>query len=71
MAVKMIGDAMQEFQEQLIFSYTPLETGGVLEALGLNPTVEAVAAQLAVIAFAVLTFVLLRRRNSRTDVQRA
>lgn len=71
LAVKMIGDAMQEFQEQLIFSYTPLETGGVLEALGLNPTVEAVAAQLAVIVFAVLTFVLLSRRSSQTDVQRA
>ena len=30
MAVKMIGDAMQEFQEQQIFSYTPLKSGGVL-----------------------------------------
>jgi high-affinity iron transporter len=63
MAVKMIGDAMQEFQEQQIFSYTPLNSGGMLEALGLNPTVEAVTAQLVVIVLAGLTYVVLSRRG--------
>jgi high-affinity iron transporter len=71
MAIKMIGDAMQEFQEQQIFSYTPLNSGGVLEALGLNPTVEAVGAQLAVIVLAVLTCVVLSRRSQQEKIQGA
>lgn len=71
MAIKMIGDAMQEFQEQQIFSYTPVSGGAVLEALGLNPTVEAVTAQLAVIVFAIVTYVVLNRRAQRANVQRA
>jgi high-affinity iron transporter len=63
MAVKMTGDAMMEFQEQQIFSYTPIDSGGVLEALGLNPTVEAVSAQVFVMVLAVFTFVVLDRRG--------
>jgi high-affinity iron transporter len=72
MALKMIGDAVQEFQEQQILSFTPLEFGGsVLEWLGLNPTVEAVTAQLLIVAFAVATYLLFRRHSGRTDAQRA
>ena len=69
MAIKMIGDAMQEFQEQQIVSYTPLNSGGVLEVLGLNPTVEAVAAQLAVIVLAVVTYVVLSRRSQQGEAR--
>ena len=72
MAIKMIGDAMQEFQEQQIVSYTPLNSGGVLEALGLNPTIEAVTALLAVVVFAVVTYVVLSRRGQQAEAgQRA
>lgn len=71
MAVKMIGDAMQEFQEQQYVSYTPLESGGVLEALGLNPTVEAVVAQVAVVVLAAVTCLVISRRNHQENVQRA
>jgi high-affinity iron transporter len=69
MAVKMIGDAMMEFQEQQIFSYTPLNSAGVLEALGLNPTVEAVTAQLVVMVLAVFTFVVLDRRGKQGAIR--
>lgn len=71
MAIKMIGDAIQEFQEQQYVSYTPLESGGALEALGLNPTVEAVAAQVAVMVLAAVTYVVISRRGQQDNVQRA
>jgi high-affinity iron transporter len=63
MAIKFIGEAIQEFQEQQYVTYTEIHSGGWLEALGLNPTVEAVAAQVFVIVLAVFTFVVLDRRS--------
>jgi high-affinity iron transporter len=66
MAIKFIGEAIQEFQEQQLVSYTELRHGGWLAALGLNPTVEAVAAQTFVIVLAVATFVMLDRRGRQT-----
>jgi high-affinity iron transporter len=64
MALKFIGHAIQEFQEQQYISYTDIGFGAAwFEALGLNPTVEAVVAQLLVIVFAILAFVVLDRRG--------
>ncbi len=63
MAIKFIGEAIQEFQEQQYVTYTEIRSGGWLEALGLNPTVEAVAAQVFVIVLAAFTFVVLDRRG--------
>ena len=65
MAIKFIGDGIHEFQEQAIVSYTEIRDGGWLTALGLNPTVEAVAAQLAVIMLAAVTVAVLDRRARR------
>jgi high-affinity iron transporter len=64
MALKFIGEAMQEFQEQAWVSYTEVRGGGggLLTALGFNPTWEAVAAQLFVIVFAVASYLALDRR---------
>ncbi len=62
MAIKFIGEAIQEFQEQLIVSYTTLTGAGWLSNIGFNPTLEAVAAQTLVIVLAVATFVTLDRR---------
>jgi high-affinity iron transporter len=62
MAIKFIGDGIQEFQEQLIVSYTPIKSGDWLLAVGLNPTLEAVAAQAVVILLAIATFIVLDRR---------
>lgn len=69
MAIKFIGEAIQELQEQQYVTYTELRSGGWLEALGLNPTVEAVAAQLFVVVLAVFTFVVLDRRGRHAATQ--
>jgi high-affinity iron transporter len=71
MAIKFIGEGVQEFQEQQYISYTELKSGGVLEALGLNPTVEAVAIQLVVIVLAILTYIVLSRRDKQATVAQA
>jgi high-affinity iron transporter len=64
MAVKFVGTAVQEFQEQAWVSYTEVRTGGsVLAALGFNPTWEAVAAQLAVVVLAVMSYLAVDRRT--------
>ncbi len=72
MALKFIGHAIQEFQEQQYISYTDIgKAGPWLDALGLNPTVEAVAVQVLVIVFAVVTFILLDRRGRQSNAQQA
>lgn len=69
MGIKFIGEAVQEFQEQSIVPFTELKGFGWLESLGLNPTVEALSAQLLVILFALATFSIVQRnaRLSRED----
>ena len=62
MAIKFIGEAIQEFQEQLIVPYTVMPGGEWLSAIGLNPTLEAVSVQAGVILLSVVTFVILERR---------
>jgi high-affinity iron transporter len=62
MAIKFIGEAIQEFQEQQLVSYTEVRHGDWLSAIGLNPTVEALAAQMVVVVLAIATFVILDRR---------
>ncbi len=62
MAVKFIGEGIQEFQEQLIVSLNPIPGGNWLEKIGFNPTWEAVSAQIAVIVLAIGTFIVLDRR---------
>jgi high-affinity iron transporter len=62
MAVKFIGEGIQEFQEQQLVSTTPLGHAGWLERIGLNPTLEALAAQLVVVVLAIATYVILERR---------
>lgn len=63
MGIKFIGEAIQEFQEQSIVSVTDLRGFGWLNAIGLNPTVEAVSAQLLVILAALATFSIVQRNN--------
>jgi high-affinity iron transporter len=64
MALKFIGQGMREFQEQQFISYTEIKNNGWMEAIGLNPTWEAVSAQIIVIVLAVLTYLILSRRQS-------
>ena len=63
MAIKFVGQAIQELQEQQIVPYSGLKHVDWLSAIGFNPTVEAVATQLVVIALAVLTFLVFDRRG--------
>lgn len=62
-AIKFIGDAMQEFQEQQYVPYNEFHGSPVLAAIGFNPTVEAVAVQIGVVLAALMTFVVLSRRT--------
>jgi high-affinity iron transporter len=68
MAIKFIGEAIQEFQEQSIVSFTELKNLSWFSTLGLNPTLEAVSAQLLVILFALATYSFFQR-NSRLNRQ--
>lgn len=64
MAIKLIGDAMQEFQEQLIVPSNPVAAVAWLLNYGFNPTREALMAQGGVIVLAILTFLVWRRRST-------
>jgi high-affinity iron transporter len=64
MAIKMIGDAILEFQEQLIVPSNPVASMIWLLEYGFNPTREALMAQGAVIVLAILTFLVWRRRST-------
>jgi high-affinity iron transporter len=66
MAIKLIGDAIQEFQEQLIVPSNPVASVAWLLEYGLNPTREALAAQGAVILLAIVTFLVWHRRSATT-----
>jgi high-affinity iron transporter len=70
MALKFIGEAIQEFQEQQIVPFTELRGTNWLSSIGLNPTVEAVSAQLFVMGFAAITLFVLMLRNRQTPQSR-
>lgn len=65
MAIKFIGQAIQELQEQQIVQYSELRHADWLTAIGFNPTLEAVATQLLVIVLAVLTFLVFGRQGRK------
>jgi high-affinity iron transporter len=67
MAIKFIGDAITEFQEQLLVPSDPVMSMAWLLDIGFNPTLEALAAQGAVIVLAVISFALWHRSASRTS----
>jgi len=62
-AIRFIGDGLQEFQHEHIFSETPIVGGAWLVAIGLNPTWEAVIAQLCAVSIAALGFLSFARRD--------
>jgi high-affinity iron transporter len=63
MAIKFIGEAVQEFQEQQYLGFTEMPGGAWLDRLGFNPSMQAVTLQLAVIVLALITFFVLDRRG--------
>ncbi|MBR1189641.1 FTR1 family protein [Bradyrhizobium sp. AUGA SZCCT0274] len=64
MAIKFIGEAVQEFQEQTIITVTEVKGSAFFTAIGLNPSIEALSIQLLVILFALATYSVFQR-NSR------
>ena len=61
MAIKFIGEAVQEFQEQAIITVTQVKGSGFLSAIGLNPSVEALSIQGLVILFTFATYSVFKR----------
>jgi high-affinity iron transporter len=64
MAIKFIGEAVREFQEQTVIPFTEVPGKAWVSAIGLNPTWEALSLQLMVMLFAVATFSVIQR-NAR------
>src|ERR1700710_2165839 len=69
MAIKFIGEAVQEFQEQSIISVTDAKGEPLLATIGLSRTVEALSIQFLVILFALASYSVVQRssRLSRED----
>ncbi len=71
MAIKFIGEAVQEFQEQALLPFTELKSLSWLADLGLNPTLEALSLQLLVILFALGTYSVFQRNGRLTRQSKA
>jgi high-affinity iron transporter len=63
MGLRFVGGAIQEMQEQTIVPYTAAPIPHWLEQLGVNPTWEALGAQLVIAAIAVASTLALRMRR--------
>jgi high-affinity iron transporter len=63
MGLRFIGGAVQELQEQAIISYNALAAPDWVIGLGINPTWEAVAAQLAVAVIAAASTLAMYARR--------
>ncbi|TDH62321.1 iron permease FTR1 [Dankookia rubra] len=62
MAARFVGAGIQEFQEQAVVPFTPVEIPDWLADLGVAPSWEALALQIAVL-MAVAVFIALPRRK--------
>ncbi len=71
MAIKFIGEAVQEFQEQAIIPVTELKGSNFLTAIGLNPSMEALSIQLLVVLFALATYSVFQRNSRLTREDKA
>ncbi|MCA6110556.1 FTR1 family iron permease [Bradyrhizobium cenepequi] len=71
MAIKFIGEAVQEFQEQALLPFTELTSLSWLADLGLNPTLEALSLQFLVILFALASYSVVQRNSRLTRLSKA
>jgi high-affinity iron transporter len=71
MAIKFIGEAVQEFQEQAMIPVTEVKGGAFFSAIGLNPSLEALSIQFLVILFALATYSVVRRNSLLTRQDKA
>jgi high-affinity iron transporter len=63
--IKFVGEAVQEFQEQSLLPFTELKGAAWLGSLGLNPTLQALSAQILVIVLALATYAVIQRNSRR------
>lgn len=63
MAIKFIGEAIQEFQEQAYITVTDVKGSAFLTAIGLNPTMEALTIQGLVILAVFAGYSVVQRNN--------
>ena len=63
MGLRFIGGAIQELQEQTVVPYTAAPVPHWLEQLGVNPTWEAIGAQLVIAAIAVASTLAVKMRR--------
>ncbi len=63
-ALKFIGDAIQEFQEQSILPTTPVDSLAWLAKMGLNPSLEAFSFQFLIALSVIAAFSLVRREQT-------
>jgi high-affinity iron transporter len=63
MGLRFVGGALQELQEQTIVPYTAAPVPHWLEQLGVNPTWEAIGAQLVIAAIAIGSTLALKLRR--------
>jgi high-affinity iron transporter len=72
MGLKFTGTAVYEFQEVGLLPYDDAAgIGGLLDAIGFNPTLEALGIQLAIVALTVVSLAVARRRAAQAQAQAA
>jgi high-affinity iron transporter len=71
MAIKFVGEAVQEFQEQAIITVTEVKGAAFLTAIGLNPSMEALSIQGLVILFVLAGYSVVQRNNRLMREDRA
>lgn len=64
MGLKFIGEGLQEFQEQAWIGFHPAPWTEALVSLGLNASLEAVTAQMAILLVAALGVMAMHRRQT-------
>ena len=71
MAIKFVGEAVQEFQEQAIITVTEVKGSAFLTAIGLNPSMEALSIQGLVTLFVLASYSVVQRNNRLMREDRA
>ena len=60
MGLKFVGEGFQELQEQALVPYHLMPKSDTLMQIGLNPTWEAVGAQVAILAASIIVALWMR-----------
>ena len=71
MAIKFIGESVQEFQEQAMIPVSEIMGSGFFSAIGLNPSIEALSIQFLVILFALASYSVVQRNSRLTRQHKA